>query len=69
MSDKIKKAKVEVVEQVQRVRGTKHFKMPKEIKRMAATILDRAERREFLNIMLDGLLNKPVGKKEKEKSE
>ena len=69
MSEKIKKAKVEeVTQQSQRVRGTKHFKMPKEFKRLAATISDRAERRAFLNAAIDSIVNRPLPPAKKDKS-
>lgn len=64
MSKQIKKAAVEAIEeQNRRVRGTRNFKMPKEAKRLAATILDRADRRAYLNAVMDSLVNQPQGKR------
>ncbi len=64
MSKQIKKATVESIEnQNARVRGTRNFKMPKEAKRLAATILDRAARRAYLNAVMDSIVNQPQGKR------
>lgn len=64
MSKQIKKAAVESIEdQNRRARGTRNFKMPKEAKCLAATILNRADRRAYLNAVMDSIVNQPRGKR------